>query len=790
MFRSRRFSLILVAAGLVITIIAGGLYANYKRHQLRRLAYSANSLGLRVSSLETAMARQEPTQVRLREELDRLSTAAAQANGATNRLENKIAELGAAVAQANGVTNRLENKIAELGAAVAQANGLTTGVEQKIAQLSAAVAQANELAKEQAAQRGSESSRAYLLMAGRTDSDLELFGRVSPFDRNGLLEVYGGSLREPRRGPIGLVETVMEITHDRAWVIWSPDFSPTADASMLTVDLLETPRAGALEIGLIMSDGKTFVFDHNFGPALPAAANVVPPLVPEKFVEAAKNPVSRIALVRVGRSLRAVLPDAVLASIEANPDTAIRHWYVRVNGAAGSSVHFRRIALVEPGIDEASGKAVSLSGAVRGAALAPGSTVRLLTERGERREQAVQADGSFRFDDVERDTPISLSLSEGEMRYFSSLGRWFVPSVTRQDLTIDLRPRYVNKDGHHPDPKGAKFLTPRAPLGTGALYEMHARQVWPGSSASVQQFDSTTFTNNMGYIDRDRFFDNPRHCLRIVHLGSSHAVALQVRPFEKYNILMEEELGVALGRCVEVISAGRDNGDIGANYPSIRDYAVRFHPDAIVIDCSSSLIFQLQPQMLVQGFGWDYEHSGTGNFVKDAWGELDWRPPATDYGLHATQPTFPELVKGVPFFSSLSIPERFFPTEAKDAFSRLAMIVRWLQKTYPSERFVLQTGVDQAQCQGNCDSKATIDGEAVDMGASVFRANFNAFCAKNDFQCINPPVPDGYQSPETSLIVAGDGHYSARGHQWFADNLSAALLKMLPDLPPHQAAQR
>ena len=50
---------------------------------------------------------------------------------------------------------------------------------------------------------------------------------------------------------------------------------------------------------------------------------------------------------------------------------------------------------------------------------------------------------------------------------------------------------------------------------------------------------------------------------------------------------------------------------------------------------------------------------------------LDWRPPASDYPLYTTPPTFPELVKGLPFFSSLSIPASSFPRQGEEAFDRL-----------------------------------------------------------------------------------------------------------------------
>ena len=79
-------------------------------------------------------------------------------------------------------------------------------------------------------------------------------------------------------------------------------------------------------------------------------------------------------------------------------------------------------------------------------------------------------------------------------------------------------------------------------------------------------------------------------------------VALQVRAFEKFNIILEETLGIALGKCVEVISAATDNGDIGTNYPRIRDYTSKFNVDRTLVSTAGAIISQVSPQMLRDGW--------------------------------------------------------------------------------------------------------------------------------------------------------------------------------------------
>ena len=110
---------------------------------------------------------------------------------------------------------------------------------------------------------------------------------------------------------------------------------------------------------------------------------------------------------------------------------------------------------------------------------------------------------------------------------------------------------------------------------------------------------------------------------------------------------MESEFALRLRRCVEVISAGRDNGDVGSNYPRVRDYAVKFRTDVIVFENSSSLVMQLHPELLKRGFGWDHEFNALDNFFYDRGGKLQFRASSSEYPLHTVKPDYPELTERV-----------------------------------------------------------------------------------------------------------------------------------------------
>ena len=305
--------------------------------------------------------------------------------------------------------------------------------------------------------------------------------------------------------------------------------------------------------------------------------------------------------------------------------------------------------------------------------------------------------------------------------------------------------------------------------------------MWNGVDTWPQEYAGKSFSNNIGHLDRDRFFDNPDKAFRVVHLGSSHVVASQVRPCDRYNLLMEEELGMRLGRPVEVISLGRNNGDVAANFPRVADFAVRFEPDVILLESGSFLMMQLQPELLHRMHGYDPAHTHLSTFYYDERGVFTFRPSAEDWMLHVDKPNRAELVPGVPFDDTLRVPAANLHPLAVDAFKYLAEVMRQYRKEFPKNRFMLNTGLDQAQDHGKFGRTTTLhDGAKIPIGAEVFLENMKAFCAKESIECLNPAIPKGFnETPDTYLTFVNDIHYSPRGHQWLARELSRELLEII-----------
>jgi len=605
-----------------------------------------------------------------------------------------------------------------------------------------------------------------------------LFDEISLYQKNGAVEIYGASLRQRMKGAITVEESQFAVTHSDAWLFWSPDAAPAGTATHLRLQFVTPPENGTIRVGFILGDRQTYIFERSFGPPLPDPVPVqLPPLYPRDLLDTISGAPDVIYLNRESeRIFSAELPPELRLFLRDDPTRNIQVWFIQTTGMADSTVRLTEAALIRPTASDGKKNHIFLAGKIGGGLPAPGSTVTGVFESGDTIKTTIAPDGIFRFSNVPRAAPMSIRYRHKSQDYYTNLGRWFVSHADRSDLFIGLQPRYINDDAQAADPAAGKFITPRKPSPNAALYEHHARQYWPGGG-KVKEYDSLTFTNNRGFIDRDRFFDNSDNCFRVVHLGSSHAVALQVMPFEKFNIELESRLATKIGRCVEVISAGRDNGDVGSNYPRVESYAVKFRPDVILFENSKALIMQLHPELLKWGFGWDADHNALDGFFFGKDGTLQFRPWDPSYPVFTTKPTFPELVPGIPFFNTLMLPGKLLPSQGQEAFKLFSNIMEYMQNKYPDTKFVVHTALDQAQCRANCTQTYKISGnKEIDVSVANFIENHDSSCAGRTFSCINVPLPVPQDVTPPYLTFEYDGHYSVRGHQWLAESLAEQLV--------------
>lgn len=619
---------------------------------------------------------------------------------------------------------------------------------------------------------------------------------VDVYQKAGLIEVYGGVLTQKRAGAIAVRSAILTPSAQKSWLVWSPDYSPLVDAQQIELALDDdTVEAGTLTIGVILDDGTFTGWTARLGPDMPPNASLEVVKVPSDIAE----PVGRAGPLR---NLRAVgrghyvgdLPALLKAVLggTASAKRTIKAWVLTLEGATPGEISVRRVAFKASTQSIADSAISNITGQVRDVSVAPGDSIELILENNEVRSSELAFDGSFAFADVPTRFAASLRYRFKARDYYASFGRWFRPLAGTMAVNVFVRPEFNNPEGKEPnaaeiDIKSEFDSEDGRP--TIFRYERHRRTVWPGGAGSPREFVGRSFVNNFGFPDRDRSFENRDRCLRIGAVGGSTFVALQVKTFEKFNIVLEGELGRRLGRCVEVISAGRDNGDIAANYRVIRDYVMKFQPDVVLIEHMLGLATQMEPRILKSTLGWSYEHNVLDNFYFDPSGKLTFRSWDTSWALDAVAPSADSLIPNLGIFDSFSIPYADFAPEAKASFDLFAAIARKLSDDYPKTRFVMATGHDQAGCQrnSNCDGTFTMpDGRVVKKGVRQLVENFSKLCEQAAIDCVQPPIPSIAPAADENLMYASDSHYSIRGHQWlaknFAEQLDAILSKPRPQL--------
>ncbi|MBN9439505.1 hypothetical protein [Bosea sp. (in: a-proteobacteria)] len=610
---------------------------------------------------------------------------------------------------------------------------------------------------------------------------LALIDRVGLERKGGLYENYGLDVRPRRAGPISLLATELVVREEQSILIWRPTANPARPPNAIEIAFHDAmPAKGTLTIGLELASGEVVRFAHGF--SSDNAPGAAPANLPADIASYFAAGDASIALQRNNDRLVAALPPK-LAEALGRPDgkQQVKAWFLILSGMSGTTLSLTQAALLAP-LPPA--ETVTLRGRVTNVAIERGASVEIIDESNRRRTVGLSASGEFMLAGVDARRPISVRYKHQNQLYFSRLGRWFEPVLDRNDLEIAVAPAFSNPTGAKPDVRlsSLKFGTDAE---LASRYVLHSRQRWVGYDHAAQEYDSVTFSNNLGHIDIDRFSGRPDSCVRVAFAGSSFSVALQVNRSDKYNILLEEELGLRLGRCVEAIVVGRDNGDPGALYPRLKHVVKDLKPDMLLIEISSIAMNQLSPEILRRTYGFDYESSPLDHFEYDSAGKLVFKRWEPNYGVFTTKATNEPLRAGIPLAAESTVPFGQMTPEMKDAYKLLADMLRLYKEEFQGTPLALFTGFDQAACRNLCQPVAKLaDGTAVEYGAVPFLANQSRVCKEAGIACVHPNLPRGFNDRSGAYLTwDNDFHLSPRGHQWFAQQMAEKLAPALAAIP-------
>ena len=633
---------------------------------------------------------------------------------------------------------------------------------------------------------------AELIDDGVVNSRLTFLDPVDLYQKAGLVEVYGGVLSQRRNGPIRVDAAILNCDGPSTILSWSPDSASVANVDAIVVKLsAETADAGKVNVGTELADGRVFMWEVRLG-----ADRVANPSPARRDDERANSLRSKLLAgtkypfsVESGRRLVGSIPAELRAALSgSDPSHHIRRWILEASGMTEATFAVDAVAFVKNAEDLETAEFRTLSGRVLGIAPDIGSTVEMVLDDGQREKAILSFDNTFLFTKVPKGRLVSLRYNFRGVDYYVGPGRWFSPYSDETHVTIRVGPEFPNPSGSAPDSKTVKIDGDVA-IVDGAQsyfrYVPHRFTNWPGAGP-IQEFRGVSFANNFGHLDRDRAFQNIDHCLRVFVVGGSGFVALQVKPGEKFNIVAESELGIKLGRCVEVIAAGRDNGNVAANYRLIRDYGMKFSPDIVIFEHNAPYASQLNATLLRKSLGYDYAHNALDNFYFGKEGQLIFRESDAVWRLDAVAPDPSPLVPNIPFYQTFWIPRSDFIPEAKESFDLLIALVGKLKADYPKTQFAMITALDQANCSGNasCVSQATLpDKGIVPMSIGQLLENYGSLCQDAGISCIQAPVPGPGAASQQRLQYVNDSHFSIRGHQWLGQVLTSGVEEIIRKWP-------
>jgi len=346
-----------------------------------------------------------------------------------------------------------------------------------------------------------------------------------------------------------------------------------------------------------------------------------------------------------------------------------------------------------------------------------------------------------------------------------------------------------------------RFWRPDPLLGTALI---------PGASGWWTQEEHEFFVpvqiNEAGRRDLDRAVDKAPGTFRILLLGDSFVEAMQVPIAETFARGLEQRLGAAAGRPVEVVSMGVSGYGTASEYLWYREHGRAFRPDVVLLSFypgndvrnnSPTLEPTLRPvygddgqlQKVTGGRG---AEGGGGRGLLNRSAAYQYvrklvltRQPAlaarlADWGLLKQA-----ALRAVPMRQDVPVDYWVFasqpPPEWQDAWARTEGLLGKLRDAVTADGATLMIMVVTAREQIYPDDwqqlQATYPAmREVEWDLNAPERRVLDWCARNDVRCVPlSPAFRGARDESPRLHWHFDGHWTPAGHALAAQTLADAL---------------
>jgi hypothetical protein len=405
------------------------------------------------------------------------------------------------------------------------------------------------------------------------------------------------------------------------------------------------------------------------------------------------------------------------------------------------------------------------------------------------REALTERGGWFMFHDVPPGAVAEIRYERDRVAYFPVRGRLLQPK--RNDLEYHIfatdprnpfvpRPPEVVNAVVPPKcaPRSVNY-SPDKPNEHEALYAPHSQRYYAGLPGKKTSYVVEDPVNNLGFIDRDRRFDNPDRAVRILLQGECWTEGAQALTHQHINVLLESLLRRRHGVPVEVIVTASSSSSPASYSLWFEKYGAKFDPDLVLMFLNPFNMTHLEPTMLRKLIGWDPEHSPYRMFDVDAEGRLITHQPDKGFSVFATNPDPAPLIGDVPLAASHEVADRTHPLVDR-GFDLLRAILRHEYKTRLAGRGTvgLIYGYDHA-----VPPYGSVYGTDA-VAAERWFSRVERLCKEEGLSAINLRR---YVSPveefKTRMLWENDNHLNSAANVRFAEGLAEEISR----LPQFQA---
>jgi len=403
-----------------------------------------------------------------------------------------------------------------------------------------------------------------------------------------------------------------------------------------------------------------------------------------------------------------------------------------------------------------------------------GRTAEAVTERG----------GWYFFHDVPPGAVAEIRYERDGVTYFPVRGRLIEPrknDVEYHIFATDPRSPFVPRSPELVGAVVAKASAPRSvnfaqdrPNEYDALYAPHSTRFYAGLPGKPSSYVVEDAVNNLGFIDRDRRFDNPDRAVRILLQGECWTEGSQTLTHQHINVLVESVLRRKLGVPVEVIVTASSSSSPASYSLWFEKYGTKYRPDVVLLFVNPFNMTHLEPTLLRKLIGWDPKHSPYRMFDVGPDGELVTFPPDPGFNEYATKPDPTPVQGSVPLSNTFEVVERQAPLVER-GFDLLRAILRHEYKARlpGAGRVGLIYGYDHTVPPYG----TTFGADAV--SAERWYARVDALCAQEGLAGINlrryvPPVEEF----KGRMLWEHDNHLNSAANVRLAEGLAEEIARL------------